>query len=122
MIRSIVGIVVGYMVFVAATVGLWSAFGYGADEIPSEGFYLFSLILEMLFALCSGYLAALIAGRRAGLHATILAVFFVLVGVASLFASPDRGPWWVPWSTILILAPCVGLGGVLRGRRLIRSA
>jgi hypothetical protein len=117
MVRSILSIITGYVVFLISVMILWLAFGYGPKDIPPTNFLVFSVFCEALFSAGCGYLTAAIAQRRALLHAGILAAVFVIVGLGSLVFQTHRYPFWIPLSTVFINAPCALLGGYLRYKR-----
>jgi integral membrane sensor domain MASE1 len=121
MLRSILSIVAGFICWYIAVVIMWVAFGYGPGDMPSDGFLLFSILPEAIFAVGCGYLTALIARKKEVLHSIILGGVFVVYGIISLVLNNSEGyqyPIWVPLSTIFILAPCIVLGGWLRKKRI----
>lgn len=92
----------------------WMAFGFMPKDIPPDGFLVFSILAECLFAIGGGYVAALIAGRKELFHTGLLAGIFAAFGVL-LFLGPHNGlPWWANLATTFPIAPCFLLGGLLR--------
>ena len=123
MLRSIVSIVVGFIVWYASVVILWILFGYNAGNMPSSDFLMFSVVVEALFAVGVGYLTALIAKKKEHIHGIILGIVFAVYGIVDLiiyFLKDFEMPFWVPVTTIVIIAPCAVLGGWLRSRRVDR--
>jgi hypothetical protein len=114
MVRSIISIVSGYVIFGVAVLLLWIAFGYRPHSVPPTGFLVFSVFCECLFALGSGYVVALIARRRELLHAGILTAIFVVLGLLSVLVPMNKLPLWVNLTTIFPTSPCILLGGWIR--------
>lgn len=117
MVRSILSIITGYVVFLISVVILWLAFGYGPKDIPPTNFLVFSIFCEAFFSAGCGYLTAAIARRRALLHAGILAAVFVIVGLGSLIFQTHHYPFWITLSIVFVNAPCALLGGYIRHQR-----
>jgi hypothetical protein len=116
MVRSIFSVVAGFVVLVGLTAGLWAAFGVTDPTDVSSAFVLFSVVCEVVFALGAGLLTAWIAGRHGGRHAAYLAAVVVLQGLAQAVFGGAELPLWVPLSTVLLVAPCCFLGGLIRPR------
>ena len=117
MIRSIISIIAGYVVWMLAVWILWAIFGYGIQDVPSTGFLILSVFFESVFGLGGGYLAAIIAKRHAVRHSTILAGLFVVGGIVSVISKTSQFPVWVHLTTIFIVAPCIAVGGFIRKRQ-----
>jgi hypothetical protein len=118
MVRSIISIISGYLIFGVAVLLLWLAFGYRPHSIPPTGFLVFSVFAECLFALGSGYVVALIARHRELLHTGILTAIFVVVGLLTVLVPMNHLPLWVNLTTIFPTAPCILLGGFIRMKTL----
>jgi len=114
MVRSIISIISGYLIFGLAVLLLWIAFGYRPHSVPPTGFLVFSVFCECLFALGSGYVVALIARRRELLHTGILTAIFVVLGLLTVVTTMNKLPLWVNLTTIFPTAPCILLGGWIR--------
>ena len=113
-IQSLLALIAGYLIFAAAMLFLWIAFGYKPKDIPPDGFLVFSIFCECLFAIGSGYVAALIAKRKELAHTGILTGVFAVMGVLSILCSMNELSWWVNLSTVFPIAPCFLLGGLIR--------
>jgi len=113
-VRSIISIISGYLIFGMAVLLLWTAFGYRPHSIPPTGFLVFSVFCECLFALGSGYVVALIARRKELLHAGILTAIFVVIGLLSVLMPMNRLPLWVNLTTIFPTSPFILLGGFIK--------
>lgn len=114
MVRSIISILSGYLIFGVAVLLLWITFGYKPHSVPPTGFLVFSVFCECLFALGSGYVVALIARRKELLHTGILTAIFVVLGLLSVVMTMNKLPLWVNLTTIFPTSPCILLGGLIR--------
>lgn len=114
MVRSVISIISGYLIFGVAVILLWIAFGYKPHSVPPTGFLVFSVFCECLFALGSGYVVALIARRKELLHTGILMVIFVVMGVLSVLIPMNHLPLWVNLTTIFPTSAFILLGGLIR--------
>jgi peptidoglycan/LPS O-acetylase OafA/YrhL len=92
---------------------LWMVFGYKPKDIPPDGFLVFSIFCECLFALGGGYIAAKIANRKELVHTGLLTGVFVAIGALSLVWPNNTLPWWANLATIFPIAPCFILGGLM---------
>lgn len=146
MVRSILSVVVGYVVL-AVAVSLSSAlvlltpgFVFQAHTVePSLLFTVFNLFLSLLAALAGGYVAALVAGENRPTPVKVLAGSILIVGLALAVpqqlhshpaptaeeldrmtllerASHAREPVW--YSFLIPFVGCFGVlaGGMLRTR------
>jgi peptidoglycan/LPS O-acetylase OafA/YrhL len=119
-IRSLLSFIVGYLIYVVALLLFWMAFGYKPKDIPPDGFLVFSIFCECLFALLGGYIAAIVANRKELLHTGILAGVLAVMGVLSLIWPHNELPWWANLATTFPIAPCFLLGGYLLFRKKLR--
>ena len=111
MIRTIFAVALAFIAFALLTTVLWALFGYDAHVMPPRVFLGFSLLCEIFFALGAGAFAAWFARDRAVGASKALAGVMLASGFASLVFNPAGYPLWVPWSTILLLAPACFFGG-----------
>jgi len=114
MVRSIISILSGYLIFGVAVLLLWTAFGYKPHSVPLTRFLVFSVFCECLFALGSGYVVALIARRKELLHSGILAAVFVVMGLLSVLMPMNKLPLWLNLTTIFPISAFILLGGLIR--------
>ncbi|UCE40134.1 MAG: hypothetical protein JSV17_11770 [Candidatus Aminicenantes bacterium] len=113
-IRSLLSLIVGYLIFVVSMLILWMVFGYKPKDVPPDGFLVFSIFCECLFALGGGYVAAFISNRKELVHTGILAGVVAIMGVLSLFWPHNELSWWANLATAFPIAPCFPLGGLIR--------
>jgi len=119
--RSILSVIVGYLVMAIAIMALFAIWFRGKVTPPSDGFMLFSLGYGFVFAVVGGYVTAMIAKRSEMKHAMALAVFSVLMGIVSMVASAGQEPFWYQIANMVVMVSAVVLGGYLRVRQ-VRKA
>jgi hypothetical protein len=128
MLRSILAIVVGFLVIGALAFGMDAAmrtampnlFGPGGrvDNVP---LLLFTQFYVFVFAAAGCYLAAVIAGRRPMLHALILGVLGLVFNIVGSMKLWDTAPAWYHIVALLLVMPAAWVGGQLRERQLQSS-
>ena len=112
--RSVLGVILGYVIFGASAALLFGLTRRDPHEIPSMTFATASIAYGMLFAAIGGRVAAIIAGRRPFLHAAIVAAIIAAGALFSLAAEWHRGSVWSQTATILLMAPSALIGPRLR--------
>jgi hypothetical protein len=115
-LRSILGVVIGYVVFAASGFALFQITGqppHGAASVP---FMVGFVAYGVAFALLGGYLSARIAGRRPVAHAAAMAVVLLLGATVSLMATIGKGAIWTQICALAFMAPAALAGGWLRQR------
>ena len=114
MLRSILAVVVGYLIMYIPISILFLAWFGGYDPqnspTPTMGFMLFSLVFGFVFAGAGGYVCALIAKRSEMNHAMALAGLVVVMAIISMIGAAGREPLWYQLAGLVI-----GIGGVLIG-------
>ncbi len=115
--RSVLSVIVGYLVMAIAIMALFAIWFRGKETPPSEEFMLFSLGYGFVFAVVGGYVTAMIAGRSELKHALALALLSVLMGIVSMVASAGREPRWYQIANMVVMVSAVVLGGYLRVRK-----
>jgi hypothetical protein len=115
--RSVLAVVVGYLVMAIAVVALFAVWFREPNAVPSRGSMLFSLSYGFLFGVVGGYVTALIARRSEVRHAIALAGLLAIRGAVPLIASAGQEPLWYQVATILVMVFAVMLGGYLRARQ-----
>ena len=113
-LRSLLSLIAGYLIFSVAMLLLWIIFGYKPKDVPPNGFLVFSIFGECLFAIGGGYVAAIIANRKVLVHTGILTGVFVVMGALSFMCPLNELPWWVNLASVFLIAPCFLLGGLIR--------
>lgn len=115
-LRSLVGVVVGYLLFAVSTFSIFRITGRDPHQGQDLPFVAVSVALGMGFAFAGGYIAAVIAGRKARLHGAAVAGILALGAIASILSQPGAGSIWSQAAAIALMAPSAFLGGLVRDR------
>ncbi|MBZ5600243.1 MAG: hypothetical protein LAN83_18205 [Acidobacteriia bacterium] len=116
MLRSVIAVIAGYLVFAASAAALFKISGRDPHAPASLTFMGLSVLYGMFFAAVSGYIAARLAGRWEFEHSLAVAAVIAAGGAASLLASPGQA-LWTHLGALLIMAPMAMAGGYLRQRQ-----
>jgi hypothetical protein len=119
--RSILSVVVGYVIFAGSAFALFRLSGQPPHQAASMPFMAGSTVFGMVFATLGGYAAAWMAGRRPLAHGVWVAAVLALFAAASLLATFGKGGIWSQAAALVLMAPCAALGGWLRGRQVTRA-
>jgi hypothetical protein len=114
MLRTIAGIVLGYLIFGVSAFLLFRL----ADQDPHApaplGFEVIAVVYGIFFAALGGYLGTAISGRRALRVAITIAAILAAGAIASLIAT---GISWSPVAALACMTPAAVAGGWLRLRQ-----
>lgn len=119
MVRSVLGIIAGYAVFLISSALLFHLTNRTPRDPAEIAFALFTVAYGSCFGLLAGQIAARIAARRQILHASIVAALVVLGALIAIFVDPRSGSPLTPICAILVVAPCVVIGGYVRSRTVL---
>ena len=114
MLRSVLAVVTGYLLFAASALAFFRLTGHDPHAPASAWFMITSVLYGVLFSVLGGYVAALIAGKFEMEHAFAVATLVAAIGAASYIAEAPGESKWTQLSAILIVAPAATLGGYLR--------
>jgi hypothetical protein len=117
MLRGILAIVAGYLIFAVSAVALFAVSGRDPHAPQPAGFVVIVLLYGIGFAGVSGYVTALIAKRADTAYVVALASIIALGALVSLFASPASHAIWSQVGTLVLMVPAALLGGIIRVRR-----
>lgn len=113
MLRSVVSVIVGYLVVALATVATFAvAFPEGTRPTTPESIAL--LVAGFADAVLGGYVTATIAGRSELRHAFYLGVLMVGLGLASTRQGGGAAPLWFQLGLVAVAVPGPVLGAWLR--------
>ncbi len=116
MLRSIVGVLTGYVVFAASGFAWFQITGRAPHAEAPVPFMVGFAVYGVAFALFAGYLSGWIAGRRPVAHAVAMAVVLALGAISSLMATIGKGAIWTQISALAVMTPAAVAGGWLRQR------
>jgi hypothetical protein len=115
MIRTIAGVVCGYLVTGMLIFGTDSAAGamFGKDQngMGPHWYLGVSILTGALYALLGGFVCTLIARERPRQALIALLIVGELVGVASTAAYWGKVPLWYSLGLLIVYPPAVWLGG-----------
>jgi hypothetical protein len=115
--RSVVAILLGYIVFAASAYAVFRLSGQAPHEAASVPFMLVSITAGVVFALTGGYIAGWLAGRRPRAHGVAMAALLAVGAGVSLASTLGHGAVWSQVAALTLMAPSAALGGWLRARR-----
>jgi hypothetical protein len=117
MLKSVAGVVVGYLVFAVSAGLLFWATGRDPHQDQGSGFILFSVLYGIAFAAAGGFLAGVIAARKPRQHAVAVALVVAIGASLSMLAQPGAGSRWSQLTALVFMAPAALAGGFVRGRQ-----
>ncbi|MES2522312.1 MAG: hypothetical protein V4617_06425 [Gemmatimonadota bacterium] len=119
--RSILAIVIGFLVIGAASFGTDALVRSrmpemfdAAGAVTNTGMLLFTMFYVGVFAVAGCYLAAVIAGRAPMKHALILGALGLVFNIAGTVAMWNTAPAWYHVVSLLLVMPFAWLGGRIR--------
>lgn len=113
-IRSVLGVGLGFVVFVIGSAMPRGATGDGAT--PSVGLVVGSIVYGAVFAALGGLTAASLAGRKQLLHGAALAALIAVVALLHPWLEVATNPRWLDLCAAFLMAPFAALAGWARGR------
>ncbi|CAN5412085.1 hypothetical protein BH10ACI2_BH10ACI2_00550 [soil metagenome] len=114
MIRNILGVIVGYLIFAVSAVMLFNLSGIDPHADASGGTIALVIVFGAVFAFIGGYLAKMIASTKTMTVNYALAVLMVCFAAFSLLKSP--GNHYTQIAAIFLFAPMSLFGGFQRRR------
>lgn len=116
MLKSVIGVVAGYLVFAVSTFTLFRVSGKDPHKEQDPAFIILSVLSGMAFAFVGGYLSGVIAGRKPRTHGGAVALVLALGATASILGQPGGGSRWSQVAALAFMAPSAFAGGVVRGK------
>lgn len=112
MVRQIIAIIAGYLVFAVSSVLLFWVLRQPPHQDASASFKLLTLVYGFLFSILSGWVTQFIAAQqKLGINYALAIVIFLLAALSLLFSG---GSHWTQLFAMLIFAPASVYGGYLR--------
>jgi hypothetical protein len=111
MLRSIAGIVIGYLIFAVPAFLLFPLTHHDPHAPASLTFEVFAVVYGIVFATLGGYVGDAIGGK--------LWVSFTIAGIlaaAAISSMIAKGISWSPVSALVCMAPAAIIGGWIRLR------
>lgn len=115
-IRSIIAVLIGYVVFAGSAVLLFQISGHRPHAEASLFFEAGTTAYGMFFAAVGGWVTAWIAVRRPIMHGVLLAGVIATGAIVSLLFS-NAAATWSQWSALLLMAPAAIGGSYCRSRQ-----
>ncbi len=112
-IRSVVGVGVGFAIFVIGSYMPRSA--VAGDHTLTAGLVVGAIGYGAVFAALGGLAAASIAGRKQLAHGVALAVLIAVAALLHPWVEPGSGPRWLDLGAALGMAPAAVLAAWARG-------
>jgi hypothetical protein len=114
MLRSVLAVVTGYLVFALPVFALFQVTGQPPHGEASIRFIIGATVYGVATALVGGYLSGWIAGRRPLAHGAATAIVLALGAAGSLAATIGKGFIWSQVAALTLMAPAALIGGWLR--------
>jgi hypothetical protein len=115
-IRSILGVALGFGIFVIGSYMPRSAAAQLPEAPPTVGLVAGSIAYGAVFAALGGLTAASLAPRRPLTHALVVAVLIAVAGTIHPWIEPGSNPRWLDLSAVALMAPAAALAGWARAR------
>lgn len=115
MIRKILGVIVGYAIFVVTSIALFQFSGQNPHGQTTSNFQILTAVYGATFSFLSGLILQLIAKKKNLNLNYVLA--FIIAGFATFSLIKADGRHWTQLLAIIIFAPVSVLGGLFYIRR-----
>lgn len=114
MLRTIAGIVVGYLIFAVPSFLLFRVLHVDPHAPAALSFEVFAIVYGIFFAALGGYFGTAISAKRAMWVSFTIAAIMAAGALSSMVAT---GINWSPVSALVCMVPAVVVGGWLRLRQ-----
>lgn len=111
--RTVVAVVLGYMVFAVSAVLLFQLTHRAPHAQTTLGFGILATAYGIVFAAIAGWIAYRLAGRVDLVAPIGVAIIMVLGATVSLIASWRQPAHWSQWTAIFLMAPAAIAGGMV---------
>ncbi len=118
MVRSVLAVTAGFVVFAGALLVLFSISGHDPHSPASLAFIASATVYGMFFAGLGGFVAVCLAKRSKFQHAFAVAFLIAVAGAAAILGRPDRDLLWAHLVAFLVMAPMAMVGGYIRLRQM----
>ena len=117
MARSVIAVIVGYLIFALSAFAFFQISGQPPHQAAPVPIMIGSIAFGMVFALLGGFVAAWLARRRPFAHGVAVAAVLALGAAISLLNTVGKGALWSQIAALVLIAPCAVFGGWLRKRQ-----
>ena len=117
MARSVIAVIVGYLIFALSAFAFFQISGQPPHQAAPVPIMIGSIAFGMVFALLGGFVAAWLARRRPLAHGVAVAAVLALGAAISLLNTMGKGAVWSQVAALAFMAPCAAFGGSLRMRQ-----
>ena len=117
MVRSIVAVAVGYLVFALSAFAFFQISGQAPHQVAPVSVMLASAAFGVVFALLGGYVAASLARSRPTGHGVAVAAVLAAGALVSLLSTFGKGAIWSQVAALVLMAPSAVVGGWLRAKQ-----
>jgi len=117
MVRLVLAVVTGYLIFAISAVLLFQISKQDPHQTVTLFYGVASTLYGMTFALVGGYAAGRIAGRRPRVQGAAVGGLIALGALVSLIARPGAGAIWSQLAALFLMAPMAVAGGALMAPR-----
>ena len=114
MARSVLAVIVGYLIFALSAFAFFQVSGQPPHQAVPVPFMVGSIVFGMVFALLGGFVAACLARRRPFAHGVAVAAVLALGAAISLINTLGKGAIWSQVAALTLISPCAVFGGWLR--------
>ena len=113
--RAITGVFAGYLIFGVSAIALFQITKHDPHAPASTAFMVASTAYGVVFAFIGGYVAQMVGARRDLRVTFALAILLAVIAAVSAVSAAGTSAWSAV-SALMLMAPAVVLGGVLRAR------
>lgn len=110
-IRTIVGVIVGYALFGVASVSLFMMTGRRPHDPAAIDFAIVATVYGMVAAFLAGLIATWLSGRTDARAGKFTGALIALGAIVSMFTIPVGGDHWPQIAALVAMAPCAIVGG-----------
>ena len=112
MVRTIVAVVIGYVIFAGSIFALFKIAGLEPRAPASTGIMVGSIGYGIAAAMLAGYVAARIAVDRPMMHAALVGAVIAAAALFAMATRPETAATWSYWAALLVMAPAAMVGGI----------
>jgi hypothetical protein len=116
-LRSIISVVVGYMLFAACVFSFFRIVGQPPHQDAPASVMVGSSVVGVIVAFLGGYVAAWLAGRQPLAHGLAMALVLATGALVSLVSTLGHGAIWSQLAAVFLMAPSAAVGGMARARQ-----